>query len=100
MAKRGQNEGSIFFEKRTGRWVATINLGYEIKDGKRRRKRKKFVGETRKAVHQRLTAALDKQAQNLPIATSREPFSTYFERWLVASKNRLRESTLASYADV
>ena len=41
MSKRGQNEGTIF-EETPGRWVASISLGYEIRDGKRRRIRKKF----------------------------------------------------------
>jgi hypothetical protein len=33
MSKRGQNEGTIFEEK-PGRWVASISLGYEIRNGK------------------------------------------------------------------
>lgn len=41
--RRGQNEGTIF-EERRGRWVAAISLGYKSVDGKRRRVRKKFIG--------------------------------------------------------
>ena len=37
--KRGQNEGTIF-EERPGRWIASISLGYEVRDGKRQRIRK------------------------------------------------------------
>jgi hypothetical protein len=95
--KRGQNEGTIFEEK-PGRWVASISLGYEIRNGKRRRIRKKFVASTRREVQERLTAALGKQDQHLPVATSREPFAKYFDRWLVSAKAWIRESTHASYA--
>jgi hypothetical protein len=41
--RRGQNEGSIF-EEEPGRWIALLSIGYEIQDGKRCRRRKKFVG--------------------------------------------------------
>ena len=97
MSKRGQNEGTIF-EETPGRWVASISLGYEIRDGKRRRIRKKFVASTRRDVQQRLTTALRQQDQNIPLSTSRESFAKYFERWLVSAKSRIRESTHASYA--
>ncbi len=53
MGKRGQNEGTIF-EENPGRWVAVMQLGYEIVDGNRRRKRKKFVGTSRKDVQRGL----------------------------------------------
>jgi integrase len=98
MKKRGDGDGTIF-EERTGRWVAFVSMGSKAgRDGKRRRDRKKFVGKTRKAVQEKLTAALRQQDQNLPMATSRESFGRFFERWLVSSKSRIRESTHASYA--
>jgi integrase len=53
MAKRGQNEGSIF-QRKDGRWVALLNLGWV--DGKRARK--SYYGETRREVQERLTKAL------------------------------------------
>ncbi len=49
MAKRGQNEGSIY-KRDDGRWCAVLSLGYV--DGKR--KRKSFYGDTRKKVQEQL----------------------------------------------
>jgi integrase len=97
--KRGQGDGTIF-EERPGRWVAVLSMGSKIIDGKQRRNRKKFVGRTRRVVQEKLTAALRKQDQSLPVATSRESFCRYFERWLVTAKARIRDSTHASYAVV
>jgi integrase len=53
MAKRGQNEGSIF-QRKDGRWVTQVNLGWV--NGKRTRK--SYYGETRKEVQEQLTRAL------------------------------------------
>ena len=53
MSKRGNNEGSIY-KRRDGRYVATINLGWEAG----RRLRKSYYGSTRKAVADKLTVAL------------------------------------------
>ncbi len=53
MAKRGQNEGSIY-KRQDGRWVGVLSLGYV--NGKR--KRKTFYGTTRREVQERLTTAL------------------------------------------
>ena len=47
MAKRGNNEGSIY-KREDGRWAATINLGWQ--DGKRRRKT--FYAKTRREVQE------------------------------------------------
>ncbi len=43
MAKRGKNEGSIF-QRKDGRWVGSLNLGWE--DGKR--KRRHFYAQQRR----------------------------------------------------
>src|SRR5689334_1842165 len=99
MKKRGDGDGTIF-EQRPGRWVGVISIGFKMLDGKRRRNRKKFVGQTRRAVQKKLTAALLKKDQNLPVTTSKESFNNYFERWLVTAKSRLRESTHAGYANI
>ena len=97
MSKRGQNEGTIFEETR-GRWVASISLGYEIRDGKRRRIRKKFVASTRRDVQQRLTTALRSQQQGIAVPIQREKMGAFMTRWLEQSARRkVTESTLASY---
>ena len=53
MAKRGQNEGSIF-QRKDGRWVAIVNQGWQ--NGKR--VRKSYYGETRKEELERHTREL------------------------------------------
>lgn len=77
MARRGQNEGSIF-KRADGRWCAQVNLGYE--GGKR--KRKCFYGVTRREVQEKLTKALRDRQQGLPIPTKRLTIETFLTRWL------------------
>jgi integrase len=80
MAKRGQNEGSIF--KRTdGRWCAQVNLGYV--NGKR--KRKYYYGDTRKEVQERLTKTLRDVQQGIPVMTGRQTVEQFLTRWLEES---------------
>ncbi len=95
--KRGQNEGSIF-QERPGRWVAQLTLGYEIVDGKRRRIRKKFTATTRKAVQQRLTAALRELQTGGTVPIQKDTLGAFLNGWLptLANKGR-KDSTIASY---
>ena len=72
MAKRGQNEGSIY-RRQDGRWAAVVNLGYA--GGKR--KRKTFYGDTRREVQQQLTKALRDQQQGLPVAFPRQTVAQF-----------------------
>ncbi len=77
MAKRGQNEGSIY-KRKDGRWAAIVSLGY--RNGKRWRK--SFYGATRREVQQKLTAALIASNQGLPIPPERQTLGQYLETWL------------------
>ena len=97
MRRRGQNEGTIFEEK-PGRWVALLTLGYEMRDGKRRRIRKKFVSPTRVAVQRKLTAALREQQTGGIVPIERDTLSQYLDVWLksLPSKGRA-EKTVSSY---
>ncbi|HTR36561.1 MAG TPA: tyrosine-type recombinase/integrase [Bryobacteraceae bacterium] len=93
MAKRGQNEGSIY-QRTDGRWVACINLGWL--NG--RRTRKHFYGRTRREVQGKLTEALRDQQLGLPVLMEKQTVSQYLSRWLedvVRRKNR--PSTYRSY---
>ena len=49
MGRRGQGEGSIY-QRKDGRWVAELDLGWEA--GKR--KRKPIYGKTRREVQEKL----------------------------------------------
>ncbi len=95
--KRGHNEGSIF-QERPGRWVASINLGYTLVDGKRRRVRKKFVASTRGSVRKKLTEALLEQQTGGVVPLQRESLGAYLTRWPDLLKLKgTSETTLASY---
>ncbi len=89
MTKRGHNEGTIF-QRQDGRWVATVNLGY---DGGRR-VRKSFYGRTRADVKDLLAKGLRDHQLGLPVARDeRLTVQTFLDRWLrdsVEPSNRAR----------
>jgi integrase len=76
--KRNQNEGSIF-QRKDGRWCATIDLGWE--NGKR--KRKSFYGVTAADVQERLLKARSDHSQGLPVAIERQTVGQFIDDWLV-----------------
>ena len=80
MAKRGNNEGSIY-KRADGRWAATINLGWQ--DGKR--KRKTFYAKTRREVQEQLTKALSEHQKALPIMSDRLTTGQFLDSWLAES---------------
>jgi integrase len=93
MAKRGQNEGSIF-KRQDGRWVAQVDLGWQ--NGKRQRK--VYYGETRKAVQEQLTKALGDLQQGLPVVSDRQTVGKYLAWWLEeVVKRTTRPCTYRSY---
>lgn len=96
MAKRGQNEGSIY-KRDDGRWCAVVNLGYQ--NGKR--KRKYFYGDTRREVQQQLTKSLRDQQQGLQIAPERQALGQFLTCWLEDSaKPSVRPKTYVSYEQI
>lgn len=96
MSKRGQNEGSIY-QRKDGRWVAQINLGWI--NGKR--VRKSYYGETRKEVHDQLTKAVSDVQKGLPIIVEKQSVSDYLRWWLAnVAKPTVRPSTWTSYEEL
>jgi integrase len=79
--KRGSGEGSIY-EESPGKWVASITAGYEFKDGRRRRVRKKFSAPTRREVADKLTAALRDQQTGVGIAPKSLTVGQFLNSWL------------------
>jgi integrase len=77
MAKRGTNEGSIF-KRKDGRWVGSLNLGWE--DGKR--KRRHFYAATAAEVRDELLKARSDQSRGLPVRTERQTVSQFLDHWL------------------
>lgn len=94
MAKRGQNEGSIY-KRDDGRWEAKVNLGYV--DGKR--KRKSIYGETRAEVAAAmLKVQRDVQQGMAPTVSDRLTVKQFLEQWLADSvKPSVRPRTYDSY---
>ncbi len=94
--KRGQNEGSIF-QRKDGRWVGVLTLGWV--NGTR--KRRSFYGKTRKEAHEKLTAALRDQQRGLPIVGERQTLQEFLRGWLEDSvRPNVRPRTLESYAEI
>jgi integrase len=74
MAKqRGHGEGSIY-ERKDGRWVASITL--------ENRKRKYFYGETRKEVQEKLKVALHEQQQGTLATGPKQTVKQFLDHWL------------------
>lgn len=93
MAKRGQNEGSIF-QRKDGRWVALLNQGWQ--NGKR--VRKSYYGETRKEVQEQLTKALSDAQNGLPVVSDKQTLGKHLAWWLEeVVKRKNRPSTYRSY---
>ena len=67
MAKRGTNEGSIF-QRKDGRWVGSLNLGWE--NGKR--KRRHFYAASAAEVRDELLKARSDQSHGLPVSVDRQ----------------------------
>jgi integrase len=97
---RGSNEGTIF-EERPGRWVAQITTGYIIRDGKRRRVRKKFVAATRAAVHRKLSTALNNQHRGRNVSPQVQTLGNFLDAWLSqVALQGVRPKTFRTYSDI
>jgi integrase len=93
MGKRGNNEGSIY-QRKDGRWVASMTIGWE--NGKP--KRKHFYGKRRSDVAQKLASAAKDYQNGLTPAPERLTVANVLTDWLETSgRHKLRPSTLTSY---
>lgn len=93
--KRGNGEGSIYRDG-TGRWRATVDLGYRNSH----RRRKYLSGRSRAEVAGKLRRLLDEQEAGLEVST--DGYAPTFEAWLAhwldtIAAPRLRPSTLTTY---
>ena len=86
MSRRGNGEGSIY-QRKDGRWVSAVHLGY--RDGKRLRRR--IYGATRKEVQEELTKALRSQQIGLPVESERLTLEAWLTRWL-KTRSRLQRN--------
>jgi integrase len=93
MAKRGTNEGSIF-RRKDGRWVGSLNLGWE--NGKR--KRRHFYAATASEVRDELLKARFDQSRGLPVASERQTVAKFLEGWLEHTlKSRAKPRSVESF---
>jgi integrase len=93
MAKRGQNEGSIY-QRKDGRWVACVSVS--LADG--RHARQLFYGKKRHEVQDKLTVALADIQKGLPVVMEKRTVEQYLKWWLEeVVKRKNRPSTYTSY---
>jgi integrase len=93
MAKRGNGEGSIYFQASRDRWAGAVTL----ENGKR----KVLYGKTRQEVARKLAAALRDIDQGLPIPGGRLTVGRFLTEWLEqAARPTLKPSTYLSYAEL
>lgn len=91
--RRGHGEGSIY-QRKDGRWCASVDLGWI--GGKR--KRKVVYGDTRKEVVEKLKALQSVQQQGLPVSVERQTVAQYLTRWVEdVARHRVRETTYVNY---
>lgn len=74
MAKRGNNEGSIYQRKSDGRWVGSVTLP----DGSRR----VFYGKKRTEVAEKVNNALHDMSKGVLVTGSNVTVQEYLEHWL------------------
>ena len=94
--RRGAQEGSIF-QRKDGRWVGSLNLGWE--DGKR--KRRHFYAATAAEVRDELLKARTDQSHGLPVASERQTVAKFLEDWLEHTlKNRAKPRSFESFTTI
>jgi len=88
--KRGNGEGSIYYDERMRLWRATVQIG----GGKRRY----IAGKTRQAVAEKLVVAAREIQQGQLPPNQRLTLSQFLDQWLEQSaKPRLKATTFESY---
>jgi integrase len=91
MGKRGNGEGSIYWQASKDRWAAAVTL-----EGGRR---KVLYGRTRQDVGKKLAAALRDADQGMPLPDGRVTVGQYLADWLEQSaKPKLKLSTYVTYS--
>jgi len=92
--RRGNGEGSIY-QTASGRWVASMSVGYSA-EGKRRRQ--KVYGWTKKEVQDKLTALQSKKLDGTLCEPDKVTVATFLDRWLEdAVRPTVEETTYDNY---
>ncbi|MEO5924833.1 MAG: site-specific integrase [Bryobacteraceae bacterium] len=94
MAKKRSNTAGSIFQRKDGRWVAIVDLGWV--NGKRARK--SFYAPTRKEVQEQLTRALADIQNGLPVVREKQTVGAHLAWWLEeVVKRKNRPTTYRSY---
>jgi len=92
MAKRGNNEGSIY-KRADGRWAAALTLP----GGKRRT----LYGKTRQEVARKLTVAIRDRDTGVPVTPQRQTVGQFLQKWVEDSvRPTVRPSTFERYEGI
>ncbi len=92
--RRGNGEGSIY-QRGTGRWEATITVGYNA-HGKR--VRRTVYGWSKKEVQDKLTGLQSKKLDGSLAETSKITVADFLARWLdTVAKPAIRATTYSNY---
>ena len=89
--RRGNNEGSIY-ERKDGRWVASVSV-----EGGRR---KYLYGKTRDEVARKLTVALKARQDGMPMVGERQTVEHFLDSWLESVRPSLRPRTWTRYEEL
>ena len=96
MARRGNNEGSIY-KMQDGRWRAAVTVG---KNANGKPKRKTFTAATRHEVAEQMTDALRDQQRGININPGKQTVGEFLASGLKdVVKPGVRPETYRSYAD-
>lgn len=89
MAKRGQNQDSVYFDPSRNRWVGAVSLGF-APDGTRRRR--KVYGTTKTAVYDKLRD-LHRDLNKGVAPKASYTVNDCLDDWLAHGRNRVSAST-------
>lgn len=91
MKRRGNGEGSIY-QRRDGRWTASITIGGN--------KRKYIYGKTRREVQEKMKVALRDQQQGMLVTSPQQTVEQYLKQWLETHKPSIRIRTYERYEQI
>ncbi|MBV9484796.1 MAG: site-specific integrase [Frankiaceae bacterium] len=77
--RRQHGEGSLFYSEAAGRWIGFVDLG---RDGAGKRRRAKVTGRTKAEARAKLSAALRKVEDGVPVGDQRTTVADLLESWL------------------
>lgn len=90
---RGNGEGSIY-QRKDGRWVAAVTLGY---DASGKIKRTIRYGKTRREAADRLQKVLEDIGKGIPLEPSKITVEQHFLGWLKSRKLSVATGTWKTY---